>query len=92
MADQIRPTRATRRVLLALLTGDPDLDGRKTGHLAGICPARTYLTLHRLERYGWVTGQWMLMADGKPERRLYALTRQGRARAAVLLGLRMSDD
>jgi DNA-binding PadR family transcriptional regulator len=87
MPDAIRPTRATRRVLLVLLTGAPDLDGFTISHLAGMGSGRTYLVLHRLERAGWVMSEWGGLADTRPHRRYRHLTRQGRAKATLLLGL-----
>lgn len=91
MTDQIKPTRATRRVLLVLLTGDPGLDGPAIRHLAGINSLRAYGTIHRLERAGWVEGRWEGWADMESRHRLYQLTRQGRAKTIGLLGLKASD-
>ena len=50
MPDAIKPTRATRRVLLVLLTGAPELDGPAVRWMAGISWLRAYRVLDRLQR------------------------------------------
>ena len=89
---EIKPTRATRRVLLVLLTGASNLSGWPIGHISGTGAGSVYVVLARLEREGWVTSCWEERFDGRPRRRFYALTRQGRAKAIGLLGLQVAGD
>ena len=84
---EIKPTRATRRVLVVLLTGASNLSGWPISHLSGISAGHVCVILARLEREGWITSRWEERCDGQPRRRFYALTRQGRAKAIGLLGL-----
>ena len=88
---EIRPTRRTRRVLLVLLTGAEGLSGYPISRLAGVGSGAVYVTLAKLEREGWVTGEWQQNPPpGQPgSRRFYRLTRQGRAKAIGLLRLEM---
>jgi PadR family transcriptional regulator, regulatory protein PadR len=92
MKPEIRPTRATRRVLLVLLTGAEGLSGYPLSRLSQVNSGRVYIVLGRLERAGWADGEWEQRYDGKPRRRFYHLTRQGRAKAIALLGLEMPDE
>jgi DNA-binding PadR family transcriptional regulator len=93
---EIRPTRATRRVLLVLLTGGERLSGYPIGHLAGVSSGSVYVALARLERAGWVTSEWEQNPPPgqRGRRRFYALTRSGRAKTIGLLrpfGLTMPE-
>ncbi len=84
---EIKPTRATRRVLLVLLTGAGRLSGYPIARAAQVNSGGVYVILARLERIGWVASDW---EQGKPEgerRRFYQLTRYGRAKALEMLGL-----
>jgi DNA-binding PadR family transcriptional regulator len=84
---EIKPTRATRRVLLVLLTGAGKLSGYPISRAGMVHSGNVYVILARLERTGWVAADW---EHGKPEgqrRRFYRLTRYGQAQALKLLGL-----
>jgi hypothetical protein len=87
----IRVTRKTRRLLHVLLTLDEE---RKLGETAGLnfhmpsskvmqaarlSPASYYPLIARLEREGWVEGEWEQTPADKvgPRRLFYHLTAQG---------------
>jgi DNA-binding PadR family transcriptional regulator len=86
---EIKPTRATRRVLLVLLTGAGELSGYPISRAAMVGPGHVYVLLARLERIGWVASDWQeSVPHGQPSpRRFYQLTRYGRAMALKMLGL-----
>jgi PadR family transcriptional regulator PadR len=86
----VKPTRRTRRVLLALLTGADNLSGYPIARMIGSGSGGVYLTLSRLEHAGWVTGQWEHHADGTPRRRYYRLTAEGIEDAIGMLRLEAS--
>ena len=92
---EIKPTRATRRVLLVLLTGAPNLYGYSMCRAANVGPGTLYPLLERLEHAGWVERSWALTTvQGMPtgfRRALYKLTGKGRGEAFRLLGLEMPD-
>jgi hypothetical protein len=93
--DDIRPTRATRRVLLVLLTGAMDLS---------VYPISRLGVLDRLQDAGGVTG-YREEESGGTRQRFYTLTAgssclsvggggevpDGRSYAASLLGLEMKS-
>lgn len=81
-----RIPRSHRRVMLALLAAD-GLSGYPLSRLAQAGPGAVYVVLDRLERRGWVRGDWEIREDTRPRRRFYALTPEGRASVALLLGL-----
>lgn len=81
------PYRRDRRVLLALLTGAANLSGWPITRTAQVSAARTYRVLDRLEDAGLVVGEWEARGDGRPRRRFYRLTPQGRQWALAQLGL-----
>lgn len=81
-----RVPRSHRRVMLALLAAD-GLSGYPLSRLAQAGPGAVYVVLDRLERRGWVTGDWEVREDAGPRRRFYALTPEGRANVTLLLGL-----
>ena len=85
----VKPTRATRRVLLVLLTGAGRLSGFPLSRAAQVSAGRVYVILDRLEDLGWVAGDWEQDPPaGRPgRRRFYQITRYGRAQALKLLGL-----
>lgn len=78
----VPPTRATRRVLLALLTGASNLSGYPLARAAQVGYGKVYVILARLEREGWVTG-----VQASTGRRFYRLTPRGRFGALRMLGL-----
>jgi PadR family transcriptional regulator len=71
-------------VILALLEGRPRhgyeisqvIEQRSDGAVR-FKVASLYPLLYRLERRGWITGQWV-EKDGQRRRRYYRLTREGR--------------
>ncbi|MBB6628908.1 helix-turn-helix transcriptional regulator [Nocardioides sp. KIGAM211] len=84
-----RLTIPTRLVLAALLE-DPDTAryGLEIGEVAGLPSGTVHPILARLEGSGWVVSQWEDVdpaAAGRPARRYYRLTDEGRARAAARL-------
>jgi PadR family transcriptional regulator PadR len=86
---EIKPTRRTRRVLTALLTGAENIGGSTIWRLTGGSAGGVYVVLDRLECAGWVTSDW---EAGKPEgqrRRFYRLTPAGRTAAAEMLRLNL---
>ena len=80
-----KPNRRERRVLLALLTGASNLSGYPLARAAQVSYGYVYVALARLERFGWVTGEWGV--GPSPRRRFYQLTPMGRERAMLRLGL-----
>ena len=88
---EIRSTRATRRVLLVLLTGASNLSGYPISRAAATRSGAVYVALWRLERAGWVGSKWGSSDPRGHRRRFYHLTRQGRAKAVRLLGLEFTD-
>jgi PadR family transcriptional regulator, regulatory protein PadR len=87
MPETWKPSRRERRVLLALLSGASNLSGYPLSRTAQVAGGHVYVILARLERQGWVTGEW---ETGKPEgerRRFYALTPEGRKVALLFLKL-----
>jgi PadR family transcriptional regulator, regulatory protein PadR len=90
MADKspVRLTRATRRVLLVLLSGASNLSGYVISRAGAISPGAVHVALARLEHAGWVTSEW---GAPNPEtglrRRFYQLTGNGHRQAMTLLGL-----
>ena len=86
---EIKPTRATRRVLLVLLTGAGELSGYPISRAAMVGSGHVYVLLARLESIGWVASDWQQnVPHGRPgPRRFYQLTRYGSARALEMLGL-----
>jgi DNA-binding PadR family transcriptional regulator len=86
---EVKPTRATRRVLLVLLTGAGKLGGFTITRAAMVNSGTVHVVLAKLERAGWVTSEWDQhgVPATSPRRRFYELTAYGRARALALLGL-----
>jgi DNA-binding PadR family transcriptional regulator len=82
----VAPTRATRRVLLALLSGASNLSGYPLARAAQVGYGKVYVILARLEREGWADSDWgPETAHGR--RRFYRLTTRGRYYALRTLGL-----
>lgn len=85
MANPLRVTAAVSKVLAAFLE-DPEADRyglelmRASGHPSGTL----YPILMRLQDAGWIVARWEEIdpvAAGRPARRYYRLTPDGRARA-----------
>jgi PadR family transcriptional regulator, regulatory protein PadR len=91
-ADGIKDNRATRRVLVVLMTGAVNLWDYPISRLSGIGAGSVYVVLARLELAGWVESAW---EESPPahlkghRRRFYPLTPRGRYRAERLLRLEM---
>lgn len=91
----IRPTRSTRRVLLALLSGASNLSGYPLSRAAQVASGNVYVILHRLEREDWVAGEWEQDPPAHQQgqrRRFYRLTPVGREHAMAMLGLKGAGD
>jgi DNA-binding PadR family transcriptional regulator len=86
----IRPTRATRRVLLALLSGAGNLSGYPISCAAQVGSGRVYTILNQLERAGWAASDWG-PETGFGRRRFYRLTARGRYHGLKMLGLEDGD-
>jgi PadR family transcriptional regulator PadR len=85
-----RIPRADRRVMLALLSGAGNLSGYPLARAAQVGYGKAYVILIRLERAGWVQGEWEPpdpLPDDRPRRRYYRLTDTGREHAMAVLGL-----
>lgn len=89
-AKQWRPGRRDRRVLLALLTGAPELSGYPLSRAAQVGSGRVYVSLAALEREGWVTSEWGPPGERGHRRRFYSLTPAGRIKALAALGLSLT--
>lgn len=75
-----RSTHTTRTVLQALADGHTY--GRQIIEVTGLYPGTVYPILNRLERLGWVVSEVEDIDPsvvGRPPRRFYELTEQGRA-------------
>lgn len=81
MADTLRVTAATAKVLAAFLaTPDDDRYGLELMRATGQPSGTLYPILTRLQDAGWVTGRWEdsdPAATGRPARRYYRLTADG---------------
>lgn len=69
--------------LLGVLLGEPETEryGLQLAADAGLKSGSVYVVLGRLEQAGWLTSRWEEIdpsAEGRPRRRLYALTGEGR--------------
>jgi PadR family transcriptional regulator PadR len=77
-----RMTIPTQRVLRALLSSDSDgTYGRHIARTAGLASGTVHPILARLEGVGWVESRWEDVDPreaGRPARRFYCLTSQGR--------------
>lgn len=85
-----RMTVPTQAVLGALLEHpDKELYGLEVVKASGLEPGTIYPVLQRLRLTGWVTDRWEDpehgQAEGRPPRRYYRLTTEGRARAVHAL-------
>lgn len=86
----IRPTRATRRVILVLLSGASNLGGYTICRAAGRASGTIHPILARLEAEGWAESEWR--PGPAPRRRVYRLTPRGRYYGLQMLGLEERDD
>ena len=91
-----RMTLATQAVLGALLERpERELYGLEIVKASGLEPGTIYPILQRLRSAGWVSDRWEPpepgQAEGRPPRRYYRLTIEGRARAVHAL-TRVSKD
>lgn len=83
-------TVAVQAVLGALLQQpDTELYGLEIVKASGLEPGTIYPILQRLRGAGWVTDRWEdpepAHTEGRPPRRYYRLTMEGRARAVNAL-------
>lgn len=77
----------TQRVLASLLGAD-ELYGADVGREAGLPSGTVHPILARLEGLGWATSRWEDVdpsAEGRPARRYYRLTDDGRREARAAL-------
>jgi PadR family transcriptional regulator, regulatory protein PadR len=73
--------------LIGVLLSEPDAEwyGLQLAGEAGLKSGSVYVVLGRLEQAGWLTSRWEEIdpsAEGRPRRRLYALTGEGRRAGA----------
>lgn len=84
-----RLTKPTSRVLTFLLdAGDGRAYGLELINSANVGAGTLYPMLSRLESIGWLESTWEEIdpsAEGRPPRRYYTLTAQGRIEAAAAL-------
>jgi PadR family transcriptional regulator len=80
-----RMSSQTLAILAAMLSdADRPWYGLELSHSAGLRTGTVYPALARLERAGWLASRWEAIdphVAGRPRRRLYELTGDGRARA-----------
>ena len=86
----LRMTVGVLAVLGALLERpDTELYGLEIVRASGLEPGTIYPILQRLRGAGWVSDRWEdpapARAEGRPPRRYYRLTTEGRARAVHAL-------
>ena len=86
----MRMTVGVLAVLGALLDGsDTELYGLEIVRASGLEPGTIYPILQRLRGAGWVSDRWEdpepARTEGRPPRRYYRLTVEGRARAVHAL-------
>lgn len=80
-------TRRGRRVLLVLLAAQRPVSSYDIWKLSGGLAGNVERDLHYLEAVRWVSGALDINHEGRPPRKLYVLTYDGRSRAATRLGL-----
>jgi PadR family transcriptional regulator, regulatory protein PadR len=78
----IKAPRVTRNVLavMAALLADEPLHGLALTKATGLASGTIYPILERLERAGWVTGEWEVIdpaVEKRPRRRNYTLSGEG---------------
>lgn len=69
--------------LIGVLLSEPEAEwyGLQLAGEAGLKSGSVYVVLARLEQAGWLTSRWEEIdpsVEGRPRRRLYALTGEGR--------------
>jgi DNA-binding PadR family transcriptional regulator len=82
--------RSHRRVMLVLLSGAARLSGYPISRAAMTGAGHVYIALGKMERLGWVTGEWETpdpLPEGAGRRRFYQLTLVGRVNVLAILGL-----
>jgi PadR family transcriptional regulator, regulatory protein PadR len=90
-AHEKRTPRATENVvavLEAMLSSRRRWYGLELARRAGIGSASIYVVLDRLEEFGWLTSEWEEIdpsEKGRPRRRLYRLTAEGKPAARELV-------
>lgn len=87
MATKPRMTIPTQRVLGVLLEG-PEAYGAEIGARAHLPSGTVHPILARLEGLGWASSRWEQIdpsLEGRPPRRYYRLTADGRAEARAAL-------
>lgn len=92
MARERRWSRGARRVMLVLLSGAPRLSGYPISRAGMVGSGTAYPALARMEKLGWVEGEWETpnpLPEGR--RRFYRLTDEGRERVTDILGLPHPD-
>jgi len=84
----IRVSDKVRRILTVLLDADQGLSGLDICREANLGPGTIHPILARLERAGWLEGEWETPEPlpNRPRRRVYSLTLHGRTRALDALG------
>ena len=85
----VRLTRTNRRRLLVLLADAANTGLSDVWHLAGGSAGQAHVVLAKLEKAGWVASEREIPEpSGRPRRRFYRLTPEGRAAAMKALNLR----
>jgi PadR family transcriptional regulator, regulatory protein PadR len=90
----IRMTTATQKVLEALAHAQPDEDmfGLRICQQAGLGSGTVYPVLDRLERAGWIQGEWEAeQPAGRPKRRRYTLTKVGEGAYSRTLAMQQAQ-
>ena len=91
MTETIRMTYTTQAVLKALLASDKELSGSQIQEVSDswfLNSGTLYPILFRLERAGWLGSRWEEIdpkAEGRPRRRFYRLTEDGKKLAKEAL-------
>lgn len=79
-------------VLRALRSPRAERHGFAIARNADSRPSSVYPVLDRLERAGWICAEWVPSPfEGRPPRRIYSLTEDGRGKAEALLAARQEQ-
>ena len=85
MVDSVRMSGPTLKLLKVLLENPKkELSGAEISKITNLGSGTMYPLLQRLAAAGWIVGEWENVDPsevGRPKRRLYKLTRSGRASA-----------
>lgn len=87
-------TTATLKVVETLAHAAPgdEMFGLRICQQAGLGSGTVYPVLDRLERAGWIVGEWEVeQPAGRPKRRRYALTRVGEGAYVRILERRQAQ-